>query len=79
MHDDDPAPTGGDIDGPRDARISKLLYLDKFQEVKKDMSMTKVRFLQTTTAAGRRHAKGDEVPVDEMTAWDLVATGKARS
>ncbi len=43
------------------------------------MSMTKVRFLRTTTAVGRRHAKGDEVPVDEMTAQDLVATGKAEN
>ena len=43
------------------------------------MSMTKVRFLRTTTAAGCRHAKDDEVSVDEMIARDLVATGKAEN
>ena len=42
------------------------------------MSMTKVRLLRTTTVAGRRRAKGEEVNVDEKTIRDLVATGKAK-
>ena len=41
------------------------------------MSMTKVRLPRTTTVAGRRSAKGEEVKVDEMTIRDLIATGKA--
>ena len=39
--------------------------------------MTKVRILQTTMVAGQRHAKGDVTRVDDATAQDLVALGKA--
>ncbi len=39
--------------------------------------MTKVKILQTTMVAGQRHAKGDEVNIDESTAQNLVALGKA--
>ena len=40
--------------------------------------MTRVKILQTTTIAGQRHAKGDEVNMDESTAQNLVALGKAK-
>ena len=40
--------------------------------------MTKVRFLTTTTVDGQRYAKGDEVNMDEPTAQNLVALGKAK-
>ena len=45
--------------------------------VKETMIMTKLRFLRATTVAGQRHAKGDEVKMDEVTAQNLVALGKA--
>jgi hypothetical protein len=41
------------------------------------MTSQQIRILVTTTVAGQRHAKGDEVSLDERTAWDLVVTGKA--
>ena len=39
--------------------------------------MTRVKILQTTMVAGQRHAKGDEVNIDEPAARNLVALGKA--
>ena len=41
--------------------------------------MTKVKILQTTMVAGQRHAKGDVAKVDEPTAQNLVALGKAET
>jgi len=39
--------------------------------------MTKLHFLTTTTLGGQRYAKGDVTRVDDATARDLVALGKA--